>query len=45
MSKTNELLHDEHFLLYLMSDLYIVDDVVAELRNSQNSKILQIIHI
>lgn len=28
MSKTNELLHDERSLLYLMSDLYIVDDVV-----------------
>lgn len=33
MSKTNELLHDERSLLYLMSDLYIVDDVIAELRN------------
>ena len=34
MSKTNELLHDECSLLYLMSDLYIVDNIVAELRNS-----------
>lgn len=32
MSKTNELLHDERSLLYLMSDLYIVDNIVAELR-------------
>ncbi len=31
-SKTNELLHDERSLLYLMSDLYIVDDVVMELQ-------------
>ena len=32
-SKTNELLHDERSLLYLMSDLYIVDNVVMELKN------------
>ena len=32
-SKTNELLHDERSLLYLMSDLYIVDNVVLELKN------------
>lgn len=30
-SKTNELLHDERSLLYLMSDLYIVDDIIKEL--------------
>ena len=36
MSKTNELLHDECSMLYLMSDLYIVDDVIAELRESPN---------
>ena len=30
-SKTNELLHDDSSLLYLMSDLYIVDDVIREL--------------
>lgn len=34
MSKTCELLHDERSLLYLMSDLYIVDDVVAELKKA-----------
>lgn len=31
-SKTNEQLHDERSLLYLMSDLYIVDNVVMELQ-------------
>ena len=31
-SKTNELLHDERSLLYLMSDLYSVDDIVMELQ-------------
>ena len=31
-SKTSELLNDERSLLYLMSDLYIVDDIIAELR-------------
>ena len=34
MSKTNELLHDERSLLYLMSDLYIVDDVIMELQSA-----------
>lgn len=33
-SKTSELLNDERSLLYLMSDLYIVDDIIAELRKS-----------
>lgn len=33
-SKTRELLNDERSLLYLMSDLYIVDDIIAELRKS-----------
>ena len=33
-SKTSELLKDERSLLYLMSDLYIVDDIIAELRKS-----------
>lgn len=33
-SKTSELLNDESSLLYLMSDLYIVDDIIAELRKS-----------
>ena len=33
-SKTSELLNDERSLLYLMSDLYIVDDIIAELRES-----------
>ena len=29
-SKTNEQLHDERSLLYLMGDLYIVDNVIME---------------
>ena len=33
-SKTSELLNDERSLLYLMSDLYIVDDIIAELGKS-----------
>lgn len=33
-SKISELLNDERSLLYLMSDLYIVDDIIAELRKS-----------
>ena len=32
-SRTNECLHDEGTGLYLMSDRYIVDEVVAELRS------------
>lgn len=31
-SKTNERLHDEKTGLYLMSDLYIVDDIIQELQ-------------
>lgn len=31
-SRTNERLHDERTGLYLMSDKYIVDDIVIELR-------------
>ena len=31
-SKTNEPLHDEKTGLYLMSDLYIVDDIILELQ-------------
>ena len=34
-SRTNELLHDERSLFYLMSDLYIVDEVVMEIWNVQ----------
>ena len=37
MSKTNELLHDERSLLYLMSDLYIVDDVILELQSADGN--------
>ena len=33
-SKTSELLNDERSLLYLMSDLYIVDNIIAVLRKS-----------
>lgn len=33
-SKTSELLNDERSMLYLMSDLYIVDDIIAELRKA-----------
>ena len=32
-SRTNERLHDEHTGLYLMSDRYLVDEVIRELRN------------
>ena len=31
-SRTNELLHDEHTGLYLMSDRYLVDEVIRELQ-------------
>lgn len=31
-SKTNERLHDEKTGLYLMSDLYIVDELILELQ-------------
>lgn len=31
-SKTNDRLHDEKTGLYLMSDLYIVDDIILELQ-------------
>ena len=37
-SRTNELLHDEHTGLYLMSDLYIVDEVIRELRNEARAE-------
>lgn len=33
-SKTNEQLHDERSLLYLMGDLYIVDNIVMELQSA-----------
>lgn len=36
-SRTCDLLHDEHSLLYLMSDGYIVDDVVRELQFSTHA--------
>ena len=35
-SRTNERLHDPHTGLYLMSDLYIVDEVIMELQSSRN---------
>ena len=31
-------LHDEHTGLYLMSDLYIVDEVIMELRNEARAE-------
>ena len=34
-SQTNERLHDEKTGLYLMSDLYNVDEVIMELQNRQ----------
>ncbi len=37
-SKTNELLHDERSLLYLMSDLYIVDNIIMELRTGGDTR-------
>ena len=35
-SRTNERLHDERTGLYLMGDLYIVDEVLMELSKKQN---------
>ena len=35
-SRTNERLHDEGTGLYLMSDLYIVDEMIMELRSRQS---------
>lgn len=32
-SRTNECLHDPYTGLYLMSDLYIVDEVIRELQD------------
>ncbi|MCC8113333.1 MAG: DUF3791 domain-containing protein [Bacteroidales bacterium] len=32
-SKTNERLHDPNDYLYLMGDLYIVDDLILEIQN------------
>lgn len=29
------MLHDEHYGLYLMSDTYIVNDLITELRDKQ----------
>ena len=34
-SRTNERLHDEGTGLYLMSDLYIVDEMIMELQERQ----------
>lgn len=34
-SRTNERLHDEHTGLYLMGDLYIVDEIIRELQSKQ----------
>ena len=31
-SRTNERLHDEHTGLYLMSDHYILDEIILELQ-------------
>lgn len=36
-SRTCDLLHDERSLLYLMSDGYIVDDVIRELQFSTHA--------
>ncbi len=33
-SRTNERLHDPYTGLYLMSDLYIVDEVIRELQSN-----------
>ena len=35
-SRTNERLHDNDTGLYLMSDLYIVDELIMELRTTAN---------
>ena len=37
-SRTNERLHDEHTGLYLMSDLYLVDEIIMELREHRRCK-------
>lgn len=34
-SETSRMLHDEKYGLYLMSDTYIINDLIAELRNKQ----------
>lgn len=36
-SKTNERLHDPATALYLFSDIYIVEEVLRELRENENS--------
>jgi hypothetical protein len=38
-SLTNERLHDEGTGLYLMSDLYIVDEIISELRNEKRVQV------
>ena len=35
-NKTCQLLHDERSMLYLMGDLYIVNDVIRELQKRQD---------
>ena len=37
-SSKNERLHDEHTGLYLMSDHYLVDEVIRELRNEARAE-------
>lgn len=37
-SRTNERLHDEHTGLYLMSDFYLVDEIIMELREHRRCK-------
>lgn len=34
-SETSRMLHDEKYGLHLMSDTYIINDLIAELRNKQ----------
>lgn len=36
-SKTCDSLYDPHTMLYLMSDRYIVDDIVLELRSHKHA--------
>lgn len=35
-SETSRMLHDEKYGLHLMSDTYIINDLIAELRNKQS---------
>lgn len=44
MSMTNKLLHDERSLLYTMGDLYIVDEVIIEMRSPDKVRRLELFY-